>query len=204
MAVKVARNIAKIISNVLHPYVVLSLAVAAVAYQGSPSYWVWLKWTVVTLASAYAFPLIYIRAKVYVIARTTGSQVNLRSLFREQPNEMAIIACIFGIPSATIIYFLDYPPTLIAALVGIAATTLLVALINRVYRASFHLALVTSMVVPLVILFGLPLLAVISIILLLGASRYYLGQHTPLQLTTGLLLGMTVTAVVFQCFGLLK
>jgi hypothetical protein len=202
VAVKSAQDIAKIISNIFHPYVVLFLVVALIAYQENPSSWVWLKWTMVTLVSAYAFPLIYIRAKVYVVARTTGSQVNVRSLFRERPNEMALLSCIFGIPSVTIVYFLDYPLSLIATLVGIAATSLLIALINRVYRASFHLALLTSMIVPLVIFFGLPSLAVIPVILLLGASRYYLGEHTPLQLTTGFLLGLMVTAIVFRWFGI--
>ena len=204
MAVKIARDIAKIISNILHPYVVLSLVVAIIAYQQSPSLWVWAKWTMVALFSAYLIPLIYMRARVAVIVRATGAQVNLRSFFREQPTEMAILACIFGIPSATILYFLGYPSNIIATLVGVAAVALLIALVNRVYRASFHLALFTSAVVPLIIIFGLPSLVVVPFILLLGASRYYLGEHTPLQLTTGFLLGLIVTITVFQGFGILR
>ena len=204
MTVKIARDIAKIISNILHPYAVLSLVVAVVAYQQSPSLGIWAKWTVVALLSAYLFPLIYMQARVTVIVRTTGTQVSLRSFFREQPTEMAILACIFGIPSATILYFLDYPSDIIAILVGVAAVALLIALVNRVYRASFHLALFTSAVVPLTIIFGLPSLVVIPFILLLGASRYYLGEHTPLQLTTGFLLGLMVSSAVFQGFGILR
>ncbi len=198
-----ARDIAKIISNVLHPYVVLSLVVAVIAYQQSPSLGIWAKWTMVALLSAYLIPLVYMRARVVIIVHTTGTQVNLRSFFREQPTEMAILACIFGIPSAAILYFLDYPSDIIATLIGVAAAALLIALVNRVYRASFHLALFTSAVVPLVIIFGLPSLAVVPFILLLGASRYYLGEHTPLQLTTGFLLGLMASIAVFQGFGIL-
>lgn len=204
MAVKMARDIAKIISNILHPYVVLSLVVAIIAYQQSPSLGIWAKWTIVALLSAYLFPLIYMQARVAVIVRTTGAQVKLRSFFREQPTEMAILACIFGIPSATILYFLGYPSNIIATLVGVAAAALLIALVNRVYRASFHLALFTSAVVPLIIIFGLPSLVVIPFILLLGASRFYLGEHTPLQLTTGFLLGLIVSIAVFQGFDILR
>lgn len=203
MAVRMARDIAKIISNVLHPYVVLSLVVAVIAYQQSPSLGIWAKWTMVALLSAYLIPLVYMRARVAIIVHTTGTQVNLRSFFREQPTEMAILACIFGIPSATILYFLDYPSDIIATLAGVAAAALLIALVNRVYRASFHLALFTSAVVPLVIIFGLPSLAVVPFILLLGASRFYLGEHTPLQLTTGFLLGLMASIAVFQGFGIL-
>ena len=198
-----ARDVAKIISNVLHPYVVLSLVVAIIAYQQNPSLGIWAKWTTVALLSAYLIPLIYMRARVAIIVRTTGAQVNLRSFFREQPNEMAILACIFGIPSATILYFLDCPANIIATLVGVAVAALLIALVNRVYRASFHLALFTSAVVPLVIIFGLPSLAVVPFVLLLGASRYYLGEHSPLQLTTGFLLGLMASIAVFQGFSIL-
>lgn len=198
-----ARDIAKIISNVLHPYVVLSLVVAVIAYQQSPSLGIWAKWTMVALLSAYLIPLVYMRARVAIIVHTTGTQVNLRSFFREQPTEMVILACIFGIPSATILYFLDYPSGIIATLVGVAVAALLIALVNRVYRASFHLALFTSAVVPLVIIFGLPSLAVVPFILLLGVSRFYLGEHTPLQLTTGFLLGLMASIAVFQGFGIL-
>ena len=204
MAVKMARDIARIISNILHPYVVLSLVVAIIAYQRSPGLGIWAKWTMVALLSAYLFPLIYMQARIAVIVRTTGAQVSLRSFFREQPAEMAILACIFGIPSATILYFLGYPSDIIATLVGVAAAALLIALVNRIYRASFHLALFTSAVVPLTIIFGLPSLVVIPFILLLGASRYYLDEHTPLQLTTGFLLGLMVSIAVFQGFGILR
>ena len=204
MAVKISRDIARIISNILHPYVVLSLAVAIIAYQQSPSLGIWAKWTMVALLSAYLFPLIYIRVRTAVIVCTTGPQVSLRSFFREQPTEMAILACVFGIPSATILYFLDYPPDIMATLLGVAAAALLIALVNRVYRASFHLALFTSAVVPLTIIFGFPSLVVIPFILLLGASRFYLGEHTPLQLTTGFLLGLIVSIAVFQGFGILR
>jgi len=204
MTAKIARDIAKTISNILHPYVVLSLVVAVIAYQQSPSLAIWAKWVMVALLSAYLFPLIYMRARVAIMVHTTGAQVSLRSFFREQPTEMVILACIFGIPSATILYFLGYPSNIIATLVGVAAVALLIALVNRVYRASFHLALFTSAVVPLIIIFGLPSLVVIPFIVLLGTSRYYLGEHTPLQLTTGFLLGLMVSIAVFQGFGILR
>jgi len=204
VAVKITRDIAKVISNVLHPYVVLSLVVAIVAYQQSPGLGIWAKWTMVALLSAYLVPLIYMRARVAIVVRTTGAQVSLRSFFREQPNEMLILACLFGIPSATILYFLGYPSDILATLGGVAGAALLIALVNRVYRASFHMALFTSAVVPLAIIFGLPSLGVIPFIVLLGASRFYLGEHTPLQLATGFLLGLMVSIAVFQGFGILR
>jgi membrane-associated phospholipid phosphatase len=197
------RNIAKIISNILHPYAVFPLVVVLVAYQVSSVPEAWGKWMVTALLPAYLLPLLYMQTRVTILARTTGTQVTHRSFFREQPNEMLLLACLFGIPSTTILYFLDSPLGIIATMVGVAATTLLIALVNRVYRASFHLALLTSMLMPLVIILALPSLAIAPFILLLGLSRYHLGEHTPTQLVAGFLIGLVVSGAIFHGFGFL-
>jgi hypothetical protein len=203
MALRNIRDVAKIVSNVLNPYAVLSVVVAIIAYQESPSLMTWAEWTAVTLSAAYVLPVIYIQARIRLLAHTTGESVDARAFFREQPGQMALLTCIFGIPSATILYFLGYPFSLIAILVGVAVTSLLTALVNKFYRASFHVALFTSVVVPLGIIFGLPALAVIPFIFLLGASRYYLGEHTPLQLTAGFFIGLLVAFGAFYGFSIL-
>jgi len=203
MVLGISRDIARIISNVLHPYVVFSLVVTLVAYQESAILVDWIKWAMVTLLSAYLLPLIYMKTRVVVVTHNTGNRVRLRTFFREQPNEMVILACIFGLPSGAILYILGYPGNIIATLVGVAATALIIALVNRVYRASFHIALFTSMMVSLIIIFGLPSLVAIPFIMLLGASRYYLGEHTPVQLTTGFLIGLAATIAVFRGFSIL-
>ena len=197
------RKIAKTISNMLHPYVVFPLVVALVAYQVSPAPEAWGKWTGTALLPAYLLPLLYMQTRVTILARTTGTQVTHRSFFREQPNEMLLLACLFGIPSTLILYFLGSPLGIITTMVGVAATTLLIALVNRIYRASFHLALFTSMAIPLVITFGLPSVVTAPFILLLGLSRYHLGEHTPTQLVTGFLIGLVVSGAISHGFGLL-
>ncbi len=195
------RGIVRVISNLLHPYVVLVMVLAMVAYEVSPSLGAWIKWTMVALLSAYLFPLSYMQAKTAIVSRTTGSQMTFRSFFREKPNEMLLLACLFGIPSALILYFLGSPPDIIATVVGVGSTSLLIALVNRIYRASFHLALLTSLSIPLVVIFGLSPLVVAPFVLLLGLSRYHLGEHTPLQLLIGFLIGFIATGGIFHGFG---
>jgi len=197
-------NRAGIVSKVLHPYVVLVPVVALIAYQVSSSPEVWARWTVIALLPAYLFPLLYMQARVSVVARTTGTQVTYRSLFRERSGEMLLLVCLFGIPSALILYSLGAPQSIMATLVGLSATALLITVVNLGYRASFHLALLTSMVTSLTIIFGPPSLIAALLIPVLGVSRYHLGEHTPLQLAVGFLVGLAVTAAVFQGFGLLR
>jgi len=196
-------DIARIVSKVLHPYVVFSLVVALVAYRDSPDPAVWSKWTGIVLLSSYLLPLLYMQTRVTIVARTTGTQVSHRSFFREQPNQMLLLACLFGLPSAVILYSLDSPTGILATLIGIAATSIMIALVNRVYRASFHVALLTSMLMPLIMILGFPSLVIAPFILLLGLSRYRLGEHTLAQLVIGFLIGLVVSGAVFYGFGLL-
>jgi len=194
-------GVAKVISSLLHPYLIIALAVTMVAYKACLSSGAWIKWTVVALLLVYLFPLSYMQAKAAAVARKTGTQVKFRDFFREQPNEMLLLACLLGIPSTLILYLLGSPSDIIVVIIVVAATSVVVALTNRVYRASFHLAVLTSLSIPLVVIVGLSPVTVAPFILLLGLSRYYLGEHTPSQLLSGFFIGLLVTGGIFYSFG---
>jgi len=66
-------DMAKIVSKVLHPYVVLAPVVALVAYQISSVPEAWAKWMVTALLPAYLLPLLYMQTGVTILARTTGT-----------------------------------------------------------------------------------------------------------------------------------
>ena len=198
------RDMAGIVSKVLHPYVVLAPVVALSACQVSSSPGDWVKWTVAGLLPAYLFPLLYMQARVMIVTHTTESQVPYHSFFREKPGEMCLLTCLFGVPSALVLYLLGSPKSIIAALLGLAVTGLIVAVVNQLYRASFHVAFLSSMVTSLVIIGGAPFLIVgMLLIPLLGFSRYQLGAHTPLQIVVGFVAGLIISVAVFQGIGLL-
>ena len=200
------RRIAKVISRLLHPYVCIPLVVALIAYGASPNLGFSVKWTA-ALLPAYLFPLLYLyrQAKVAAVAQTATTQVlyGVAHTLREKPNEMSIVTCLFGIFSVPLLYFLGSPPSIIATMVGVTITMLLIAQVNRIYRASFHLALLTSMAVSLGVILSLPWLVIAPFIMLLGLSRYHLGSHTPAQLGVGLLIGLAVTMPILNAFGFL-
>jgi membrane-associated phospholipid phosphatase len=64
------------------------------------------------------------------------------------------------------------------------------------------LAMVTGMLTALWFLLGS--VAFISFLLLpiLGFSRYRLGEHTPLQIISGLCIGLIISSTVYYTFGL--
>ena len=201
------RRIAKVISKLLHPYVCLPVVVALIAYQASPNPATWTTWTMAALLLAYLPPLLYSyrQARVTAVAQTTG-QVSLGSMpqfVREHPNELSVGACLFGVFSVPILYFLNSPPGIIATIVGATATMLLTAQVNRIYRSSLHLAFFTSMTLSLGIILSIPWLFIAPFIVVLGVSRYHLGSHTPAQLGVGLLIGLAVTIPILNAFGFL-
>lgn len=197
------RKVARVISKLLHPYIVLGVAGAVVAGKVSPSFDIWIKWTMAALLPAYLLPFAYMQTKIVIVTHATGAQMTLRSFFRERPNELLVIACLFAIPNVLILCLLGSPSALTATMAAVGATSLMVALANHIYRASIHLSVITSLAIPLVIIVGISPLVIAPVILLLGLSRWYLGEHTSLQLLAGFLLGLVVTTGVFCGFGFL-
>ena len=196
-------TVAKAISNLFHPYIVLTLLVVFVAYDVSTSFIFWAKWTMIALLSAYCLPIIYTRLKFAASPRITDAASQSRSIPRNNPNEMLILAALFGIPSVLILYCFGSPLEIIAIILGVGASSIIIALVNRTYRASFHLATFTSVSISSIIIAGLYPIVPVLLIILLGASRYFLGQHTPLQLVTGFFIGLIITGAILLGFGFL-
>ena len=201
------RRIAKAISSLLHPYLCLPVVVALIAYGASTSLAVSLKWAMVALLPAYLVPFLYLyrQARVAAVAQTSVTRVlySVPRFLREQPNEMSVAACLFGMFSVPLLYFLGSPPSIIAIMVGVTITMLLITQVNRIYRASFHLAFLTSMAVSLGIILSLSWLIIAPFIVLLGLSRYHLSTHNPTELVVGWLIGLAVTIPILKGFGFL-
>jgi len=199
------RRIARVISRLLHPYLCLPVVVALIAHWGNG---VSATLAIAALLPAYLIPLLYLYWQPRFVEATRSSTTRVAvsympQFLRDHPNEMSISACLFGIPSVLILYFLSSPPSVIATTVGVTATMLLITQVNRIYRASFHLAFLTSMALSLGIILSVPWLILAPFIVVLGASRYHLGSHTPAQLGVGLLIGLAVTMPILNAFGFL-
>ncbi|MFC2068445.1 hypothetical protein ACFLTP_05510 [Chloroflexota bacterium] len=159
----------------------------------NPTFSIWATWTAVTLACTYILPLFYVRARLSIVTHVSGTQENQRSFVRDHPNDMMILACLMGIPGPLILYLLDYPLVLIVPIVAIGLSTLVIAVVSLKYRASAHLAVLTSVAVSAYIILNLLPIVITPFILILAWSRWYLGKHTPGQLITGLIIGFAIT-----------
>ena len=193
---------AKLISNVFHPWAVLVPVLALAAYQTVGNPLECIKWTLVAFLPAVIFPLLYAKIKAMRLSRTGNQQKISRSLVRDKPGQLFIMTGLFGIPSALILHCLSGPNNLLAIILGITAVMFVISLVNLKYQASFHLSMVTGMLMSLWFLFGAVSFIAFLLIPILGYSRYQLGEHTPTQVITGFFVGLVVGGAVFPGLGL--
>ena len=157
-AVEVSKNEAlgkaKLVSNVFHPWAVLVPVLALAAYQVTGNPLECIKWTLVAFLPALIFPLLYAKIKAMILSRSGNRQRVSRSLVRNDPEQLFIMTGLFGIPSALILHYLSGPNNLLAIILGIAAVMFVISLVNLKYRASFHLSMVTGILMSLWFLFG--------------------------------------------------
>ena len=193
---------ARLISNIFHPWVVLVPTLALAAYAATSEPFECIKWTMAAFLPALLFPYLYAVIRSILLSRKGTQQKPSRSLFRNEPKQLLIMSGLFGIPSVAILYYLGGPKNLIIIILGITAVMLVISLINIIYRASFHLAMVTSMLTALWFLFGAASLVFLILLPILGFSRCHLGEHTLVQILTGFFVGFLVGGTVFYGLGL--
>lgn len=188
---------AKLVSNIFHPWAVLALVLAVVAYQATGNFIKGIEWTLATYLPAILFPFLYAKIRATMLSRGGIQHKISRSLVRNEPKQLFIVACLFGVPSALIIHFLNGPDSLLTIMLGCTAVMLVIAMINIKYRASFHLSMVTSMLLSLYFLFGPISLVILPLLPIIGLSRYQLGEHKPDQIVAGFFIGLVIGGSVF-------
>ncbi|MDP4280199.1 MAG: hypothetical protein QQM50_06605 [Dehalococcoides mccartyi] len=198
----IALKRANLVSNIFHPWIVLVPVLASAAYHATGNSLECIKWTLAAYLPAILFPLLYAKVRAAMLSRGGIQHKISRSLVRNEPKQLFIMTCLFGIPSILILHFLNGPDSLLAIMLGCTAVMFVIALVNLKYRASFHLSMVTSMLTSLCFLFGSVCLITFLLIPVLGISRYQLGEHTPAQMVTGFLIGLVVSGTIFFSLGL--
>ena len=190
-------RIAKITSTVLHPYIVLVPAIAITVVNSLDDTIERLAWTMFTLIPIFVFTTIYAKIRAVMTAMDKSEAKINRSKVRDDPTQLFIMTILFAMPSSLILYLFDGPKDVLWIMLSLGLTMLTITLVNAFYRASFHLAMITSMFTSLGLLFGTIVFVTIPFIITLGFSRYKLGEHTPSQIATGFMIGSISTFVIF-------
>jgi len=202
--VSYSATIAKRISTIMNPFPLTLVMLLIVTYAGSTNLGIFVRWAMVILLVFVIIPLAYVYVKNVLVGHKGNSVQDPTAFFKAHRSQIWIIGVISAGLFIPLLVFFDTPLLLSATFVALLGTSLFIALINKYYKASFHLATVTTLITVAVLVWGKAVLPVLIVIPLVGWARYALHQHSPYQLASGFGLALIVTSASFYYFGLLK
>lgn len=186
------------ISAIFSPYVMAVLFVLLLTYNFSQNFTEFLPWILTFLFFGMIVPGIY----VFWLMETG----KVKDIHISDQNERKIPFLIAGISSVVgvlILMFLgaDRPVIVIAS--TYAASALAVAIITLYWKISIHMAIFTSIVTVMTILFGGAFIWFYLLLIPLAWSRIHRKKHTLLQTVVGALVAFSLTTIIFWFFGYL-
>jgi hypothetical protein len=196
--------VAKAISAVMHPLLLPAVFLLLVTYFESSGLRAFFGWASITLFFFTVLPLAYVYFRSPRATSKAKRMQDPATFFREHPGEICVLAVTCTLPCLLVMLFLDAPSPLVATLVALLATCLALAQVNMLYKASYHLATITTLVIAAVLVWGRAALPVIAAIPVVGWALYSLRRHNLAQLATGFSLALIISTVSFYFFGLLE
>lgn len=196
-------TLARTISVVMHPLFLPVVVLLAVAYTESGGLRAFWGWVLIILFFLAALPLSYVFFRSPRGASGPRRLDDPATFFRKNPREICVLAVICALPCVLVMILFDAPSPLVATLVALSATSLALALVNTRYRASYHLAAVTTLAIAAVLVWGLWALPALAALPIVGWALYSLRRHSPAQLAVGFGLALIISAACFYLFGLL-
>lgn len=187
----------------MHPLLLPVVVLLLVAYFESSSLRAFLGWFLLILFFLVVLPLVYVYLRSPRADSGAKRMQDPASFFRKNPADICILAIVCALPCLLLMIFLNAPSPLVATLVALLVTSLALALVNILYRASYHLAAITTLVIAALVVWGWVAFPVLVAIPIVGWALHVLRRHSLAQLATGFSLALVVSTVNFHLFGLL-
>ena len=103
---------------------------------------------------------------------------------------------------AATVFLLGGPRLLLALSIVLFVLGLVNLLLSPFFKISIHGELITLFVLLAILVVSVNLVFLVGLILLVAWARIYLKAHTLTQITSGIILSIVVTYLVFSLFGL--
>jgi hypothetical protein len=187
---------ARWVSHVMNPYPITLALLLAVAYTSAINLRNFAVWAFVIFLSFIVLPLSYVLIKNITNRANSMRMQEPTAFFRGHRSEiwiLGIVSMVILIPS---LIFLGASANLFATFAALLGTSLAIAVVNRYFKASFHLAAITSVVIVVTLIWGYIVLPIVLIIPLVAWARYSLKQHTLYQLAAGFGLAVIISVPI--------
>ena len=183
--------VARLVSSLFHPIVLLLPIPYLVIMRVSNNYIQAIRWTFISWA------FIVIAGLVILYEVRTGKFTNLDVSRREQ---RPLLFSLIGITTIVYIFSLIIfrgPTVLLILAMGVIIGLVFLELINTKIKASIHVACVSSILFALVMLYGLAYFWLLFLIPFVAWSRIKLHRHSINETLIGALFGIFLTFLVY-------
>ncbi|HYM64957.1 MAG TPA: hypothetical protein VES68_00510 [Candidatus Sulfotelmatobacter sp.] len=185
---------AKIVSTIVSPILILAIlpyifVLKSTGNSQAAFFWTVFSW--IFLLVFFVFLLLGIEKKYF--SDLDVSKRSQRPLLFTFSIGLSLFYVIF-------LYFLKAPEVLFVALFGLIFGLICMELVNRITKASVHVASVSAFATSLVLVFGLIYILSFSLVPLVAWARIKTHNHTKRQTLIGFSMGILITLTVYVIF----
>ena len=189
-------RLARLISNILNPFVVSFIIIVLLAFQDTSSTTEALKWALISLAISVI--------PVFIIVTFLVHSKKLDGFFanpRQQRNIVYLLASVLGAIDCGLMWYLNAPDLLAVAFTAGLAAIVVFTGINYFWKISLHAAFLAASVTVVTIVYGVIVIWTLVLLPLVAWARIELKQHSLAQVVTGGLLAAAMVSGVFWVYG---
>jgi hypothetical protein len=190
-------RLARLISLVSYPAIAgpIGLAYLGLLLRTTPADVI--KWLVLCVG-AFAVPLMLVVARRVRSGRISDFDVSLRA----QRREIYLWGLAFNIVTIVLVYTLDGPSFILAALLSALIAGALAVAANRYIKVSVHSGVSAMVATGLLLVSGVSAWPTVPMVGAVAWARYRVRRHTPVEIAGGVALGVAATMLTFHMVGL--
>lgn len=183
---------ARVVSDVVSPPVVWAVMVLPVAFAYSATVSQALGWAFLYSLLICLLPLAFIGGMVW-----RGKIGDMHMKERRDRLYPFLVSILCTLVACILLYALDAPRVLpLLALISLINISL-IAIITLMWQISMHAMSITSATIAVGVFFSVSVaVALVPLVVLVGAARLQLKRHTPAQILAGTLVGAIVPVIV--------
>lgn len=183
-------KIAKIISLVLAPLVVVIPATFVVSFFGTRNVLLSFEWMLVSLF----FILVLMAPLVFFVKK--GQFANLDVSVQKQRPLLFFIEFVFALIYFSVLYFFHAPKELFIGIITIFALLIIFGIVNKFIKASGHVGMLSAIITLFVFKGGPIFLLGFLLVPVLAWARLKTKRHTINEVIVGTVVGILVAALI--------
>jgi hypothetical protein len=187
---------ASIIARITNPAILSVLFLIIVLLTQPSDISAKIKTTAVIILFLVILPLIYVTVRFYFYRHTLHDLWGVTTVLKYHPLDVIILGLVFGSTCLIILRNLDTPTTVVTAFSALLFSALAVAAANLFFKASFHLAFLTVLVILSATIWGIYYLSLLILIPIASWAKYQIREHSVIQLVSGILIAVLITSCV--------